>query len=82
MHARKVPRREPEPPCEQCGSAANVVPVVVGLPTPETEERALRGEAKLWGCLVPGELPSWYCKTCKRALDADLRNPPGPEFWS
>jgi hypothetical protein len=37
-----------------------IVPLVVGLPRPETVERAKRGEVILGGCLASGFEPKYY----------------------
>jgi hypothetical protein len=37
-----------------------VVPLVMGLPTRETAERARRGEVILGGCIVSGFEPKYY----------------------
>jgi hypothetical protein len=52
----------PEKYCPRCGSS-RFVPIVYGLPFPETFERALLGELVLGGCF---ELDSanWSCKDC------------------
>jgi hypothetical protein len=36
-----------------------LVPLVMGYPTKETAERAMRGECKLGGCIVSGQEPKW-----------------------
>jgi hypothetical protein len=36
------------------------VPLVMGLPTRETAERAERGEVMLGGCIVSGFEPKYY----------------------
>lgn len=42
------------------GGPPRLVPLVMGLPTPETLERAKRGEVKLGGCIVSGFEPQYY----------------------
>jgi hypothetical protein len=37
-----------------------LVPLVMGLPRPETVERAKRGEVILGGCIVTGFEPKYY----------------------
>lgn len=37
-----------------------LVPLVMGLPTPETAERARKGEVILGGCIVSGFEPKYY----------------------
>ena len=48
--------------CPQCGSK-DFVPVIYGLPFPETVERALLGEVVLGGCFER-DAASWSCKDC------------------
>jgi hypothetical protein len=42
------------------GGPPRLVPLVMGLPRPETVERAKRGEVVLGGCLVSGFEPKYY----------------------
>jgi hypothetical protein len=42
------------------GGAPRLVPLVMGLPTRETAERARRGEVILGGCIVSGFEPRYY----------------------
>jgi len=42
------------------GGPPRLVPLVMGLPTPETVERAKRGEVILGGCIVTGFEPKYY----------------------
>jgi len=42
------------------GGAPRLVPLVMGLPTVETAERAKRGEVILGGCIVTGFEPKYY----------------------
>ncbi len=59
-----------KPPCEQCGSAAHVVRVIIGMPSEQGEETVARGEAVLHGCIPMPNMARWHCKSCKRDLDA------------
>jgi len=61
---------EPKPKCERCRSK-KVVPILWGLPTPETFEMYERykeenGEPPIWlgGCCVTGNDPGWHCLGC------------------
>jgi hypothetical protein len=55
----------PPPPgpteCPDCGSPS-IVPIRYGLPGPEMQGQARRGEILLGGCCV--EDPRWHCKHC------------------
>jgi hypothetical protein len=42
------------------GGPPRLVPLVMGLPTHETAERAKRGEVILGGCIVSGFEPKYY----------------------
>jgi len=42
------------------GGSPRLVPLVMGLPTRETVERAKRGEVILGGCIVSGFEPKYY----------------------
>lgn len=42
------------------GGHLRLVPLVMGLPTRETAERAKRGEVILGGCIVSGFEPKYY----------------------
>jgi hypothetical protein len=42
------------------GGRPRLVPLVMGLPRPETVERAKRGEVILGGCIVSGFEPKYY----------------------
>ncbi len=42
------------------GGPPRLVPLVMGLPRPETRERAKRGEVILGGCIVSGFEPKYY----------------------
>jgi len=42
------------------GGRPRFVPLVMGLPTPETAERAKRGEVVLGGCIASGFEPKYY----------------------
>jgi len=42
------------------GGPPRLVPLVMGLPRPETVERAKRGEVMLGGCIVSGFEPKYY----------------------
>jgi hypothetical protein len=42
------------------GGRARLVPLLMGLPRPETVERAKRGEVMLGGCIVSGFEPKYY----------------------
>lgn len=65
--ADRFPRSEQR--CPACG-ASDVVPIVSGMPSRETEAAALRGEVVLGGCLVwPGK-PTWHCRACGHEFGA------------
>jgi hypothetical protein len=52
-----------KPACPECGSR-DVLPIVYGLPGPELEARALRGEVMLGGCVVFDSSPDLGCTNC------------------
>jgi hypothetical protein len=52
-----------KPACPECGSH-DVLPIVYGLPGPELEARAVRGEVVLGGCIVYDNAPDLGCKSC------------------
>ncbi|UCE28456.1 MAG: hypothetical protein JSW52_10515 [Candidatus Coatesbacteria bacterium] len=54
------------PACAECGSSENVIPIIYGYPGPELREAAERGEVFLGGCVMTGDDPLWYCKSCER----------------
>ena len=64
--AKKAPGRRSSdaPPCPTCASAATVVPIAWGFPTPATFAEAEAGRAHLGGCVVTGADPDWHCKAC------------------
>jgi len=51
------------PPCPACGSD-DTVPIVYGLPTPETVRKADAGQCVLGGCCRSGDDPRRYCRDC------------------
>jgi hypothetical protein len=63
--AEEAEGREAPPPCPECGSSEGVVPIIYGYPGEELVEAAERGEVKLGGCIVTGDDPGWYCKSCE-----------------
>lgn len=63
------------PVCPKCRSP-NVVPIGYGYPTPETEERAKRGEVARGGCIIPPP-ERWADHTC-RACGHDWAVEPYP----
>ena len=62
--AAEAATAEAPPACPTCGSAADVVPIVYGLPGEELMAAAKRGEVALGGCLVSPDDPRWRCKKC------------------
>jgi hypothetical protein len=61
--------QEKPPACPNCGST-RVLPIVWGMPTRETEERARRGEVVIGGCMVWGpdgaeKDPAFECLDCE-----------------
>jgi len=54
------------PSCPQCGSAADVIPIIYGYPSEELMKAADRGEVALGGCIVGDDAPRWRCKKCGR----------------
>jgi hypothetical protein len=50
------------PKCELC--QLPMVPIVYGLPTEETFEKAEAGEFALGGCVVRFDDPKWACLNC------------------
>lgn len=48
--------------CPVCGKNDMVIPIKYGLPGSTLFEEAAKGKAKLGGCIVWPDNPSWYCK--------------------
>jgi hypothetical protein len=44
------------------------VPIVYGLPAPETMDAARRGEVVIGGCIVGGDEPELACPRCQEPL--------------
>jgi hypothetical protein len=59
---------ETTPPCPQCHSSAQVVPIMYGLATSPAFEAAGRGEIVLGGCGIHRFSPKWRCKACHEAF--------------
>lgn len=59
------------PICPQCGSDS-VVPIVYGLPTYETFQRAESGEFALGGCFLSNDSPAWLCQVCHKRFGSIL----------
>ena len=55
--------RDQKQKCPNCNSS-NVIPIVYGMPAPDLQEQAERGEVKLGGCVVTDEDPDLYCNDC------------------
>ena len=49
--------------CPRCQSD-EVLPIVYGLPTPETVEVSAAGRVALGGCMIWPEAPDWRCEVC------------------
>jgi DNA-directed RNA polymerase subunit RPC12/RpoP len=49
--------------CPECG-AKELLPVLMGMPTPALEEAALRGEVMLGGCIIGPDDPEYACARC------------------
>lgn len=47
--------------CPQ-GNTDSIIPIIYGLPTKETMERAERGEVALGGCIQDSAAPLYHCK--------------------
>ena len=56
-------RRHGDTACPSCG-AAELAPIVYGLPGSELEEKAMRGDVVLGGCVVTPEQPDTACLVC------------------
>lgn len=65
-----------KPTCLKCKSG-DVIPIVYGFPTPQTQEKALLGEVVLGGCVVRRGNPRWHCKNCGHRWRRWLRD----MFW-
>jgi len=50
--------------CAKCGRTERK-PVVYGYPSPETLEKARRGEVVLGGCEIGGPPEPWWCDDCE-----------------
>lgn len=61
--------------CPRCGSE-DIIPITYGTP-PLSGARLKRAiEEKtivLGGCVLCGEAPAWYCRTCKHRFDGEKR---------
>jgi hypothetical protein len=57
-------RSKKAPPCPGC-QATVTVPIVYGLPSPETFEAAERGEVAIGGCVLEVHNPRWACPACE-----------------
>lgn len=57
--------------CASCGSFGRPVRILYGLPRPEDEERARRGEVVLGGCLVGPNDPRYACPECGEPIELD-----------
>lgn len=66
----RIPAERVCPRCEQ----TDVVPVVFGLPSPETFELAERGFVALGGCLLDPEPADFVCRSCGHAW-GDVERP-------
>ncbi len=49
--------------CPRCNSAG-VLPIVYGMPTPETVEKSAAGRVALGGCVLWPEAPDSHCVRC------------------
>jgi 5-methylcytosine-specific restriction enzyme A len=56
---KKTKKPERGPDCPECGQRS--IPIVYGLPAPETREAAEAGWIALGGCLVWDGMPTWQC---------------------
>jgi transposase-like protein len=66
--------------CPECG-ASDVIPIVYGLPTYETHQRAESGEFALGGCFLSDESPGWLCQAChKRFGSVSEGEPSGSSY--
>jgi hypothetical protein len=61
------------PPCPQCHSPAQVIPILYGLPASAAFDAAERDEIILGGCVIDRFSPMWHCKACHE--DFGLRVP-------
>lgn len=48
--------------CPKC--AGRAIPILYGLPGPEAEEQARRGEVEIGGCMIGAGEPDWRCTKC------------------
>ncbi|MDZ7731790.1 MAG: hypothetical protein U5R31_00580 [Acidimicrobiia bacterium] len=81
-HHRAPPRRArrpggPDMICPNCG--AETVPVIYGLPTPDTMEAADRDEVVLGGCVIIGDEPTHACPRCGSGATNDALPEEGTE---
>ncbi len=61
--------------CPECCST-DTVEIVYGLPTRDTEGRAMRGEIELGGCMVTGDDPDRHCQACGAEWNGSRRRFP------
>jgi hypothetical protein len=72
---------EPAKPscCPECGGT-ELLRIVYGYPGPEMFEEAERGEVRLGGCVISGDMPDWACVACDHQW-FDPTDPAHIEFW-
>lgn len=56
--------------CPHCGG--KVVRIIYGEPTPETFEKADRGELVIGGCCINEESPDWECTNCHHQFRKEI----------
>jgi len=66
--------------CPHCGSQ-RCVRVAYGMPGPELQEQAERGEVVLGGCVVWEGQPEWACTACGHQWGRGGSPPKRPGLW-
>lgn len=66
----------PRPCCGRCG-AGDVVPVIVGMPSPDEYAREAAGQVEFAGCIIGEDTPDWACQVCGH----HWQDPEHPHSW-
>jgi hypothetical protein len=61
--AKRLKRAKENPPCPEC-NAAQVVPIIHGIPTQAQQKAIEQGQAMIADREEWEGLSEWYCKSC------------------
>lgn len=53
--------------CPKCHNNESVVPIVYGYPDDSLLKDQEEGKVALGGCVITGNDPQWFCKSCKKS---------------